>query len=268
MLVLVCLLLLLGAVSPFTPAPFLLSYNALSTRLHAVRFSVPDNLPVSTTVREGVTSLYDDNGESLASSDLSQTVPETEADGGALYDQSSQSPPDPRAFVLKTVAPAVVSVGGVATAAYLGLTSFNRKQASLVATFANEMVYHSNNHDELRLCYMETKKKLWGKKEVRTKGGGERRGEQRPPQSDRPKLFGSTVRLNCAAQTGRFAQEHTQEHTLEHTHTGAPHSKHQFLLFTRVTDCPRASFHIARSCRPLPCPPPLTHNTFPADPYL
>ena len=71
---------------------------------------------------------------------------------------------DPRDIMMKVVVPAVASVAAVIGGGGLAPRAFKRRQDNLVDTFATEMVYHSNNLDEMKLCFQETKRKLFGRR--------------------------------------------------------------------------------------------------------
>ena len=63
---------------------------------------------------------------------------------------SNQAPIDPRSMMINVVAPAVASAATLVGGVYVATRAFQRRQDNLVAQFASEMVYHSNNLDEVR----------------------------------------------------------------------------------------------------------------------
>eukprot|EP00518_Triparma_eleuthera_P003828 CAMPEP_0182458268 /NCGR_PEP_ID=MMETSP1319-20130603/3651_1 /TAXON_ID=172717 /ORGANISM="Bolidomonas pacifica, Strain RCC208" /LENGTH=296 /DNA_ID=CAMNT_0024656923 /DNA_START=117 /DNA_END=1003 /DNA_ORIENTATION=- len=135
-----------------------------------VKLEVPLNLEVSTTVREGVTSLYGEEGEAGAAAEggesngydeQQQSISQAPA---AQQQQQQMREIDPRGVMLKVVAPAIASSALLTTSTYFLLTSLRTRRLNTIATYASEMVYHSNSQTEMMLCHQATSKRILRKK--------------------------------------------------------------------------------------------------------
>lgn len=123
---------------------------------------MPENVVAVSDTREGITSLYDEEGEAVGGSEYGEAEVAVTDDG---YSNQVAAPDiDPRSLMINVVAPAVASAATLVGGGYLGTRAFTRRQDNLVAQFASEMVYHANNLDEMSLCYKETKSKLFGRR--------------------------------------------------------------------------------------------------------
>jgi len=118
------------------------------------------------TTQEGVTSLYDEDGEVVGGNGEENQQYQQEQESQVIQ-QQEQAPIDPRAVMLKVVAPAIAGAAAVTGGSYLGLNYLKTRRSNIIATFASEMVYHSSSPEEMRLCLKDAKSKLLrNKKEI------------------------------------------------------------------------------------------------------
>lgn len=126
------------------------------------RLLIPDNDVLFTSaVEEGVTSIYNDDGtlnqQSGDASVYQEAVPQEAPQDYAL---NNAGEPDPRALIFKYVIPVVGSVAAVVGGTLTGTRAFVKRQNNLVDRYANEMVYHSADEQEMSACHKDFKRKL------------------------------------------------------------------------------------------------------------
>ena len=101
-----------------------------TTTSRPLRLEVPNNVDVSTTVREGVTSLYDDDVTSSSSPSSSDTDYDYDPPPQQQVQRSveaEQGQIDPRGVMIKVVAPAVAASAAVTTGAYFAVNSLRTR---------------------------------------------------------------------------------------------------------------------------------------------
>ena len=109
-----------------------------------------------------MTKLYNEDGtlnEEAQSAEVREKYQEVDPTPQSSF-PAEQTELDGRALMMKVVAPVLASGAVVIGGSFTGIRAFKRRQDRLVDSYASEMVYHSGDEEEMRMCHAEFKRKL------------------------------------------------------------------------------------------------------------